>query len=73
MPEFSDPVAQAFQVKMRHQFYRLRAARSARARGSDYGGMSIELALLIGGLVLAAIGLAAYIGTKLTEKEAAIK
>ncbi|MDH6710910.1 hypothetical protein P3T27_007661 [Kitasatospora sp. MAA19] len=69
MPELPDPVAQAFVVRMRHQLYRLRAARTR----SDYGGMSIEVAIIIGGLVLGAIGLVAYLGIKLDEKKSAIK
>jgi hypothetical protein len=35
--------------------------------------MSIEAAIIIGALVLAAIGLGTFIATKLSEKEGAIK
>ncbi|MFD9685227.1 hypothetical protein ACFXPX_05000 [Kitasatospora sp. NPDC059146] len=74
MPDFekaasADPVIQAFLTRIRYQLYRLRDARTR----SDYGGMSIEAAIIIGALVLAAIGLGTFIATKLTEKEAAIK
>ncbi|MQS17540.1 hypothetical protein F7Q99_36480 [Streptomyces kaniharaensis] len=69
MSELPDPVTQSFIVYMRHQLYRLRAARSR----SDYGGMSIETAIIVGVLVLLAIGLGTFLSTKLTEKEGAIK
>ncbi|WP_331731609.1 hypothetical protein [Kitasatospora sp. NBC_01300] len=69
MPEFPDPVTQSFLVHMRHQVYRLRAARTK----GDRGGMSIETAIIVGVLVLLAIGLGTFLSTKLTEKENAIK
>jgi hypothetical protein len=48
--------------------------RWAKAKNApDRGALSIELAILISVLVLAGIGLGAFIATKLTEKENAIK
>lgn len=50
---------------------RLRVARVRNA--PDRGAMSIELAVLIGFLVAGGLGLGAFLLTKLTDKENAIK
>ncbi|MGV9268103.1 hypothetical protein ACWDRR_25960 [Kitasatospora sp. NPDC003701] len=62
----ADPVVQAFALHIRHTAIRLRNEK-------DKGGMSIEAAILVGVLVLLAIGLGTFLTTKLTEKEGQIK
>ncbi|MET9396123.1 hypothetical protein [Kitasatospora sp. NPDC002965] len=62
----ADPVVQAFTTHIRHTANRLRTER-------DKGGMSIEAAILVGILVLLAIGLGTFLTGKLTEKQGQIK
>ncbi|MER5352600.1 hypothetical protein ABT093_19985 [Kitasatospora sp. NPDC002551] len=62
----TDPVVQAFLTHIRYNTARLRTER-------EKGGLSIEAAILIGALVLAAIGLGTFIASKLSEKQGQIK
>ncbi|MCX5215698.1 hypothetical protein OG689_41825 [Kitasatospora sp. NBC_00240] len=64
----NDPIVQSLVAMVRLQAERLREVKN-----SDRGGLSIEAAIIVGGLVVGAIALGVFLASKLTEKTGQIK
>ncbi|MGW4890723.1 hypothetical protein ACWEQL_00410 [Kitasatospora sp. NPDC004240] len=64
----TDPIVLSLVAMVRLQAERLRELKK-----SERGGLSIEAAILVGGLVVGAIALGVFLAGKLTEKTGQIK
>ncbi|MEZ0092479.1 hypothetical protein [Streptacidiphilus sp. EB129] len=67
-----DPTLQALFTAARHRTAQLRAFVRQRQPEPDKGALSIELALLVGALVVIAVAIVAILIAKATQKGAAI-